>query len=55
MRTGSGALSRDEIVRFASLYPKEPGTLAHGLAGHPLLTLDALADACERMNPANLL
>jgi hypothetical protein len=54
-RTGTGALSRDEIVRFASLYPEEPGKLAHGLADHPLLTLEALADACERMDPANLL
>ena len=53
--TGSGALSHDEILRFASLYPSEPGTLAHGLASHPLLTLDALADACERVDPANLL
>ena len=54
-RTGPEALSRDQILRFASLYPSEPGTLAHGLAGHPLLTLEALADACERMKPANLL
>ena len=54
-RTGPRALSRDQILRFATLYPGEPGTLAHGLAAHPLLTLDALADACERMDPANLL
>jgi hypothetical protein len=50
-----GALASEDILRFARLYPSEPGTLAHALAGHPLLTLDALADACERMNPANLL
>jgi hypothetical protein len=54
-RTGSDALPRDEIDRFASLYPSEPGVLAHGLATHPLLTLEALADAAERMKPANVL
>jgi hypothetical protein len=54
-RSGPGALARDEILRFATLYPSEPGVLAHGLAGHPLLTLEALAQACERMDPANLL
>lgn len=29
--------------------------IAHALTGHPLLTLEALAGACERMNPAHLL
>ncbi len=54
-QSGPGALSRDEFLRFASVYPSEPGTLRHALAGHPLLTLEALAGACERMSPANLL
>ncbi|HEY6816131.1 MAG TPA: cupin-like domain-containing protein [Croceibacterium sp.] len=54
-RTAPGALARDEILRFASLYPSKPGVLAHVLAPHPLLTLEALARACERMNPANVL
>ena len=29
---------------FAALYPHTPGKLAHRLLGHPLLTLEALAD-----------
>lgn len=49
------ALSPGEIARFAELYPHFPGKLAHELAEHELLTLEALADACERMKPENLL
>jgi hypothetical protein len=48
-------LADDEIRRFASLYPGEPGKLVHRLAGHPLLSLEALADAAGRMKPANVL
>ncbi len=54
-RTAGPALADEEIRRFASLYPSEPGKLAHGLVGHELLTLDALADAAGRMSPANVL
>lgn len=54
-RTAGPALADDEIGRFVSLYPGEPGKLAHRLAGHPLLGLDALADAAGRMRPENVL
>lgn len=50
-----GVLASGHIERFAALYPGQAGTFAHALAAHELLTLEALADACERMNPANLL
>ena len=36
---------------FASAYPLAPATLHHQLVGHPLLTLDALADAAGQMHP----
>lgn len=39
---------------LAALYPTQSGRFGHELAGHPLLTLDALADAAARMNPAHV-
>ncbi|MFY9352600.1 MAG: cupin-like domain-containing protein [Sphingobium sp.] len=36
-------------AQFAALYPDAPGKLTHGLVGHPLLSLDALALLAERM------
>lgn len=41
-------------ARFAALYPDAPGTLTHGLVGHPLLSLDALALLAERMPAASV-
>jgi hypothetical protein len=41
-------------ARFAALYPDRPGTFRHALAGHPLFTPEALADAAMRMNPADV-
>ena len=35
--------------RFAALYPASAGKLAHALANHPLLTLDALATLAEAL------
>lgn len=52
---GGGILASGQIERFAGFYPGEAGTFAHALASHELLTLEALAGACERMNAANLL
>jgi hypothetical protein len=49
------ALTSGEVARFAALYPGQAGAIAHTLAAHPLLTLEALAAACERMKPQNLL
>ena len=34
---------------FAHAYPDQPTKLTHGMAGHPLLSLDALATLAERM------
>lgn len=34
---------------FAEAYPNDPVKLAHGLVGHPLLTLDALADLAQAL------
>ncbi|QGN56065.1 cupin-like domain-containing protein [Novosphingobium sp. Gsoil 351] len=39
----------DARAAFAALYPTRAGKLAHGLAGHPLLTLDALAALAEAL------
>ncbi|MBS0482754.1 MAG: cupin-like domain-containing protein [Proteobacteria bacterium] len=37
------------LEAFAALYPGSPGKLAHSLVGHPLLTLDALADLAGKL------
>ena len=34
---------------FAAVYPDEAAKLTHGLAGHPLLAIEALAELAERM------
>jgi hypothetical protein len=40
----------DEALQaFAAVYPDEAAKLAHGLAGHPLLAIEALAELAERM------
>ncbi len=41
-------------VAFTAAYPDQPARLSHGLAGHPLLTLDALAALAERMPAAQV-
>ena len=38
---------------FAAAYPEVPHRLAHGLRGHPLLTLDALAELAEALPAAS--
>jgi hypothetical protein len=42
------------LERLGVTYPLEPVPLAHGLADHPLLTLDALAELARRMDPAHM-
>lgn len=39
---------------FASLYPDRAGPVRHGLADHPLLTLEALAGLAARIDPATV-
>ncbi len=39
---------------LAALYPARSGMFRHDLSRHPLLTLDALADAAARMNPTHV-
>ena len=39
---------------FADAYPDAPVKLHHGLAGHPLLAIDALAGLAERMPAASV-
>lgn len=43
--------SQDAIERFRAAYPASPVKLSHGLVGHPLLELDALAGLAERLGP----
>ena len=43
-----------EPAAFAALYPEAPGTIRHGLANHPLLKLDALANLATRLDPATV-
>ena len=49
------AFDADARAAFAAAYPLGACVLRHGLAGHPLLTLEALADAAGRMRPETVL
>jgi len=42
------------LATFAAGYPEVPHLLAHGLRGHALLELDALAALAERLPPASI-
>jgi len=44
-----GIFGTDARAAFAAAYPDAPARLTHGLAGHPLLDLPALAALAERM------
>jgi hypothetical protein len=41
--------SEGDRDRLRDYYPERPGGLSHGLAGHPLLTLEALVELGKRM------
>ena len=43
------AFGPEARAAFAAAYPDRPVQLTHGLAGHPLLDLPALAALAERM------
>lgn len=39
---------------FEALYPERPGVLTHGLSGHPMLELEALAALAQRLRPVDV-
>jgi hypothetical protein len=43
-----------DLDAFAALYPETSGMLAHGLADHPLLRLEALVALAGRLDPATV-
>ena len=45
----AAVFSEDARTAFAAAYPDRATKLGHGLAGHALLTLEALAGLAERM------
>jgi hypothetical protein len=42
------------LAQFAAAYPETPKVFRHGIASHPLLTLDALASLATRLRPDTL-
>lgn len=50
----SPVLTVDGMERLRALYPHFSGTLTHCLVDHPLLSLEQLALASERMNPTHV-
>lgn len=40
-----------DAAKFGTYYPSTSGIFSHALADHPLLSLEALAEAAARMNP----
>ncbi|MEJ7927681.1 cupin-like domain-containing protein [Sphingobium sp. AN641] len=53
-RNDARAFSDSARVAFGAAYPDRPVKLTHGLADHPLLTLEALAALAERMPVENV-
>ena len=51
---GDRAFADDAIGDLMAAYPEAPVKLAHGLAGHPMFELDALARLGERMRPVDV-
>jgi hypothetical protein len=47
-------LGRGALPTLAEAFPQHPSVFAHNLAGHPLLSLDMLALAARRMDPAHV-
>ena len=48
------AFETQAIARLNAAYPEEPVKIAHGLAGHPMFELDALASLATRMRPVDV-
>ena len=48
------ALSPDDLCRLAAAYPVAPLKLEHGMAGHPLFALDALAELAGALPPESI-
>lgn len=50
----SQAFPSHAAARFAAAYPLRPASFSHGLVGHPLLELDAIASLAQRLDPASV-
>jgi hypothetical protein len=50
----SAAFDSAALARFAGLYPEIPGTIAHGLADHPLFETEALVALAQRMRATDV-
>ncbi|GAY23255.1 MULTISPECIES: cupin-like domain-containing protein [Sphingobium] len=50
----AGVFPEEARAAFAAAYPDRAAKLSHGLAGHALLTLEALAGLAERMPAASV-
>ena len=49
-----GVFGEQALAEFTAAYPVRPTHLVHGLAGHPLLSLDALLQLAGRQRPVAL-
>ena len=49
-----GVFGEQALADFTAAYPVRPTHLVHGLAGHPLLSLEALLQLAGRMRPDTL-
>lgn len=48
------AFDTASLEQFSHLYPENAGKLSHGIAGHPMLELEALARLAATINPAHV-
>ena len=44
----------DARARFATLYPEQPGKIAHQLSGHKLFELESLVELSQRIRPVDV-
>ena len=44
----------DALAAFETAYPEQPLKLSHDMAGHPLFTLEALAELAGRLDPKHV-
>lgn len=51
---GEPVFGQNAIARLMAVYPEQPVVLKHGLVGHPLFELDALAELGERMREVDV-
>jgi hypothetical protein len=54
VHNSSSHIAHNDVENFGALYPMRSGMFRHDLCNHPLLTINALADAAMAMRPEHV-